>query len=418
LGLARRHLDRLLGGPHIDTHQHLDQGAFAIFKRRDLAPKTGHYDTEIRSPEGLGWYTRTVSANALLIGDPAETFRGFNAGWGCDGLGNGEKSLAPGGGAPLCPPNDGGQRTMWPLSLGAQNQEMFRTYRDAFDVARVVSFADDGTAVTVVADITNAYNNPRYTTQGNQPKVAKVYRRLVYLRGADLLLVGDTVESTNPAFEKKWLLHGLDRIEVAGKVDRIDAGEALHTGVDEARVVVDDTDPSDKFQRTFDLRKGYAALLVKTLFPAQFRYRLVGGRDPAETPHADLYTPGKTAGHFHRHVKDFWVKDFSEGVIPNHKSVNWAPEAPLEVAAKEYVPVFGPGYGRWRIEVEPTAPAKTDFFLNVLHPTLDAKAMLPQIHRVETADGFGAEIEANGRRYTVTFSKESLAAPRVTVRGE
>ena len=38
-------------GPHIDTHQHLDQGAFAIFKRRDLAPKTGHYDTDIRSSQ-------------------------------------------------------------------------------------------------------------------------------------------------------------------------------------------------------------------------------------------------------------------------------------------------------------------------------------------------------------------------------
>ena len=32
-------------GPHIDTHQHLDQGSFTVFKRRDLAPKTGHYDS-------------------------------------------------------------------------------------------------------------------------------------------------------------------------------------------------------------------------------------------------------------------------------------------------------------------------------------------------------------------------------------
>jgi hypothetical protein len=33
-------------GPHIDTHQHLDQGAFTVFKRRDLAPKTGHYNDD------------------------------------------------------------------------------------------------------------------------------------------------------------------------------------------------------------------------------------------------------------------------------------------------------------------------------------------------------------------------------------
>ncbi|MDP2996709.1 MAG: hypothetical protein Q8N47_04420, partial [Bryobacterales bacterium] len=389
-------------GPHIDTHQHLDQGAFAIFKRRDLAPKTGHYDTTIRSSHGLGWYTRTVSANALLIGDPAEIFRGFNAGWGCDGQGNGPKLPAPGGGDEICPPNDGGQRTMTPLSLASQNAEMFETYRDVFDTARVVSFQDDGKAVTVVADITNAYNNPRFSSAGNKPKVARVWRRLVYLRGADILLVGDTVESTNPAFEKKWLLHALDRIETGGAAD-------------EARVVVDDTDRSDKYQTTFDLRKGYATLLVKTLFPAQFRYRKIGGREPADTPHPDLYVPGKNAGHLHRHVKDFWVKDFSEGVIPNHKSVNWAPEAPLEIAARDYIPVYGPGYGRWRLEVEPATPAKTDFFLNLLKPSLDPNAKLPVIRKKETADSFGAEIDSGGNRYTIMFGKDSLDRPRIEI---
>ena len=99
-----------------------------------------------------------------------------------------------------------------------------------------------------------------------------------------MLLVGDTVESTNPEFEKKWLLHALDRIEVGGDARQIDPGETVHTNVDEARVVVDDTAPSDKFQTTFDLRRGYAALLVKTLFPARFRYRMIGGREPADSP--------------------------------------------------------------------------------------------------------------------------------------
>jgi hypothetical protein len=402
-------------GPHIDTHQHLDQGAFAIFKRRDLAPKTGHYDTEIRSSHGLGWYTRTVSSNGLLIGDPQEIFRGFNGGWGCDAKGNGSKSRAPGGGEQLCPPNDGGQRTMMPRSLACQNAAMFEANRDTFDTARVTAFNDDGQAVTVTADITNAYNNPRFSSTGNRPKVTRVWRRLVYLRGADILLVGDTVESTEAAFEKKWLLHALDRIEVGGEVQRIDAGESVHTRVDEARVVVDDADRSDKYQTTFDLRKGFAALLVKTLFPTAFRYRKIGGRDPTDTPHADMYFPNKTAGHFHRHIKDFWVKDFSEGVIPNHKSVNWAPEAPLEMAAKEYIPVYGPGYGRWRIEVEPAAPARTDFFLNVMKPTLNASEKLPPITRTETADHFGAEIRAAGKRYAVAFSKGKLAPPQVEI---
>ena len=129
-----------------------------------------------------------------------------------------------------------------------------------------------------------------------------------------------------------------------------------------AKVVVDDADPSDRDQTTFDLRRGYAALLVKTVFPAQFQYRKIGGREPAAAPHSDLYNPGRTAGHYHRHIKDFWIKDYSEGVIPNHKSFNWAPERPTEISYDKYMPVYGPGYGRWRLEVEP-ALARQDRFL-------------------------------------------------------
>ncbi len=96
------------------------------------------------------------------------------------------------------------------------------------------------------------------------------------------------MESTDAKFEKKWLLHALDRMEVGGEVQKISAGETVHTHVDQARIVVDDTDPSDARQTTFDLRSAYAALLVKTLFPGSFRYRVVGGREPAYTPDADL----------------------------------------------------------------------------------------------------------------------------------
>jgi hypothetical protein len=108
------------------------------------------------------------------------------------------------------------------------------------------------------------------------------------------------------------------------------------------------------------------------------------------------------------------VKDFSEGVLPGHKSVNWAPAFPIESYAQEYVPTYGPGYGRWRVELEPAAAAKTDYFLNVLKPTLDAAAVMPAMERVETADGFGAVVHSGGRDYRVVFSKDGLAAPKVS----
>jgi hypothetical protein len=403
-------------GPHIDTHQHLDQGAFAVFKRRDLAPKTGHYDTDVFFPHQLAWYTRTVSSNGILVGDPKEIFRGFIAGMGCDENGKVLREMTASK-WPACIPNDGGQRTFAPRGMAVTDAETFYKNRDIFDVARVVSFRDDGRAVSVVADITNAYNNPRHTTPGNSPKVNRVYRRLVYLRGLDMLLLADTVESTDAKFEKKWLIHALERVDVVGTVEKIDAGESVHRGVDEAKIVVDDSQPSDKDQTTYDLRRGYAALLIKTLSPAPFRYRKIGGREPADSVHGDLYNPNRTARHYHRHLKDFWVKDFSEGVIPNHKSYNWAPEYPHEVGgAPAYVPVYGPGYGRWRLEIEPETPARTDYMLNVLKPALDASDKLPPIRKIDGEGMFGAEIVKDGKKYTVLFPKDSLAAPQLSIR--
>jgi hypothetical protein len=401
-------------GPHIDTHQHLDQGAFAIFKRRDLAPKTGHYDNDnVKSAHHLAYYTRTVSSNGILVGDPKEVFRAFIAGMGCDQNGKGDRIPAPDRSEPVCIPNDGGQRTMSPKGLAVGNAANFYENREIWDVARVVSFRDDGESVAVVADITNAYNNSRYTTPGNAAKVTRVYRRLVYLRPLDLLLIADTVEAANANFEKKWLLHALDRVEIGGDVERIRPGETVHTNIDQAKVIVDDKDPSDKRQTTFDLRRGYAALLLKTLLPSGFRYRVVGGRDPADTPDADLYGYGKNSGHLHRHVNDFWVKDFSEGVLPGHKSFNWAPAFAIEAFAEEYVPVYGPGYGRWRLELEPSQQSKTDYFLNILKPALNPSETLPRIERIETDTEFGAIVHTATRTFRVLFHKDSLDAPQI-----
>lgn len=396
-------------GPHLDTHQHLDQGGFTIFKHRDLAPKTGHYDKDnVFSEHHLSYYTRTISSNGILVGDPYEIYKNFIAGYGCNKNGKGTALIPPDNSERVCIPNDGGQRTMEPFSLAVNTAKKFYAKQDVFDVAKVTFFEDKGGYVSLAADITNAYNNPRYSTPGNKPKVNRVYRWLVYLRSLDVIVIGDIVESTDPGFEKKWLLHSLDQLQIGGDIETIQPGEEIHTNVNEARIVVDDTQPSDRDQSTVDMRKGYAALLVKTLFPNQFRYRKVGGREPAETVHRDVYKPdssGYNKNHFHRHINDFWVKDFSEGIIPNHKSFNWIPEFPNETATSAYATIFRGGYGRWRLEVEPAVPETTDYFLNVLKPTVDPHERLPLMEKIDTSDVFGTMILANNKLYTVIFQK-------------
>lgn len=59
---------------------------------------------------------------------------------------------------------------------------------DVYDVAKVTSFGDNGQATTWSADLTRAYS-------GDASK--KVYRRLVYLREGDVLLVADTVKGVS-----------------------------------------------------------------------------------------------------------------------------------------------------------------------------------------------------------------------------
>jgi hypothetical protein len=407
-------------GPHADTHQHLDQGSFTLFKRRDLAVKTGNYDFSPVKPHFMAYYTRSVSANSLLIGDPNEHFGTFIGYWGCDGLKQHDLFPAPDNGKGICIPNDGGQRTMAPYALALFGTDEYLSHRNIYDVAKVTSFADNGQAVAWVADITNAYNNPQYTTPNNTPKVTKVYRKYLYLREPDIFMVGDTVESTNPDFEKSWLIHAVDHIDVGGTVKEVDRGESIHTGTDQARIVVDDKTPSNTGAITADLRAGYAALQIKTLFPNNFRYDLIGGREASPTSHQEqgqanpaILQGGGKGDHMHRHFKDFWVKDYNEGVQPDHRSLNWAPVYPQETTNFLNAPTFIGGYGRWRLQVQPSIPAKNDYFLNVMKPTLEATDDMPALSKFETADTYGASFTSNGKAYKVTFSKETLDPPTV-----
>ena len=73
---------------------------------------------------------------------------------------------------------------------------------------------------TTIVSTGNGTRNPRFASLGNRPKVTRVWRRLVYLRGADMLLVADTVESTDPAFDyRDGILYMLmiDRFAAAGR---------------------------------------------------------------------------------------------------------------------------------------------------------------------------------------------------------
>ncbi len=385
-------------GPHLDIHQHLDQGAFTLFKRRDLAIKSGSYDGGPNSSHSLAYYSRTISSNGLLIGDPKEYFAGFVSFIGCGD--NRQPSLIrlPFTREEVCPPNDGGERTAYPRSMTLFHVGEFAENKNDYDYARVTAFQDTGGAVAWSADITNAYTNPRYAAPGLKPKVTRVWRRFVYLRKEDLLLVADQVTSTDESFRKSWLIHATDHIDVSTK---------------QATIVVDDHDPSNRGETSVDLRQGYAQLSVTTLLPRDFTYQLIGGREAAQTEHPAADGNGLERGHFHRHSRDFWVEDYSAGTVPLHVSANWPPIYPAELARVDMAGTYGGGYGRWRLVVEPKHPAKEDVFLNLLEPSLKPDAPRATAVAFETETTFGATITMGSRHRTITFQKSSLALPAV-----
>jgi len=91
------------------------------------------------------------------------------------------------------------------------------------------------------------------------------------------------------------------------------------------------------------------------------------------------------------------VKDYSEGVLPNHKSMNWAPVFPLELREPEQLSTYGPGYGRWRLEVVPTGSAPPTTFSRAEADRRTERGAASDAHHRDE-DAFGVEISAAEKR--------------------
>jgi PKD repeat protein len=184
---------------HFAYHQHLNAGAFYIYKDGDLAAKSGVYQgSETADPNSLNWTIQPISENTMLVYDPNENFS------------NGVNFRAGTGGV-----NSGGQH---PFRTGAEvaSVDVWNAFPE-LDAARIVRFHDEPGAYSYAyADVTNAYSNPNLPDLENQlthsHKLALFTRELTYLRphtagGDDFVVVFDRVRSTDPGFKKTWLLH-------------------------------------------------------------------------------------------------------------------------------------------------------------------------------------------------------------------
>lgn len=213
-------------GDYFGAHQRMESGSFQIFRRAQLTGSTGYYDA-FDSDHWLNYYSQhSVHANTLAIYQPGEFFPTLQS------LGDKSKNV-----------NDGGQRvlrrdhngTAYPnpdLAAYLKNKTSGTMYETgnltAFDPA---SCSAGGQAVVdyVACDVTAAYDSPGFTTNGNAAKVKEVTRQFAFVH-PDRLVVFDRIESTDPSYDKRFLLHVNGTQQTSGSTVTITNGNGKLTG--------------------------------------------------------------------------------------------------------------------------------------------------------------------------------------------
>ncbi|MGW8885925.1 heparinase II/III domain-containing protein [Streptomyces sp. NPDC055749] len=218
-----------IGGHNFSNHAHLDAGAFQIYYRGALALDSGVYEGRNggwASPHDLNYNKRTIAHNALLVHDPAESFRFYTT--------------------PVS--NDGGQR----FPAGAKEARNLKElldpangYENATAAASWAGPDRDRPAFShIKGDISAAYG----------PKVRSCTRSFVFVNHGEegrpaALLVRDSLTTSDSSFRTAFLLHSAEEPRVDG-----------------ARVDVARTDP------------GYSGRLrMETLWPSGNRITTTGG---------------------------------------------------------------------------------------------------------------------------------------------
>lgn len=192
-------------GDYFGDHDHYDVNAFQIYGGGELAIDSGRYDDDwdyseqadaIARSQFFNYYQRTIAHNTMLVRDPNERFgRGLlNDGGQRHLLWRGKIRNVPEDYAQGSFPSDDGIGTSdWAKNPGRWERGDITAYLATPDL------------VFVRGDGTKAYA---------PEKVSSFVRELVFVRPS-LVVVFDRVASTNPSFEKTWLLHTVDEPRLA-----------------------------------------------------------------------------------------------------------------------------------------------------------------------------------------------------------
>ncbi|MFO7898485.1 MAG: hypothetical protein R6V58_05435 [Planctomycetota bacterium] len=305
-------------GDWVWTHTHQNHSnSFWIFHKGRLAVQAGIYD-RYGGNHSDHYYARSISGNTMLIRQPGEFVIGYRSTEDVDEDG--------------CVELAGGQRMT--VKMG-QNCFTFDEYLrrktepnvtgELFEMGDIIAFdhADDFSYTYLCGDASMAYNNPTfcyaYKGRKNKPKIDRFTRSLAWL-GNRYLVMFDRVRALDPSYRKAWICHFQGEPKVNGKrtkapvpghIEEYDGDTVRATWSDGVCKPPDPGDPGRLFIRTF--------------LPEERVIRRIGGKG-----------------------YEFWAK------------------------GKNRPPTSKKGgrqdMGRWRVEISPRRPARSDHFLHLLYP--------------------------------------------------
>ena len=340
-------------GPYFAKHDHLDAAHFVVYHKGYLAIDAGADYTDTESPHYLNHYRRTIAHNTMLVYQPGESFF-----WG--------ENLWPAA-------NDGGQRMdssrFW---NSVRSLEDWRRTRDLWDRCRLDPVAAEPAYRYARADATRAYQ---------ASKLERFTRELVHLREPDVLVVLDRVRSTDPAYRKVFLLHGVAQ----PKVESETAGQSAGSG---------GTRYGGASLVTFE--DGEGRMRVHPLLPREREVVVRGG------PGYEFWTPGDERGGGWGSGQNWPLDPPQGGPLPEDPYLRrmwttfWDGIERLSPSNRRAVVPGG-----WRLEVSPATPAKDDVFLHVLE--IGDRDLTPprRARGIEGSGLAGAAIEGEA---TVLFS--------------
>ncbi len=166
-------------------HQENENGAFYIYRHAPLAWRSGEYDGRVYD-HNVNYLIRTIAGNCILVYDPQEQFR----------VADGET-----------PANDGGQ-VIGNWGPRASTFAELQTLR-----ADPTKYVDRVTWLGYESGPDYGYAAFEYGRSYELGKVPEAIRQLVFIK-PDWVVVLDRVKSGKPDFQKTFVLHAPEEMEV------------------------------------------------------------------------------------------------------------------------------------------------------------------------------------------------------------